>query len=155
MSFVNQLPTDRAATMATIGPLSSAAAQTSAYLDCSLFRRVLATVTTGTLGTSSYVDAKLVQATSSGGAGAKDVPNSSITRILKASGDNKVAQINFDTANIDVANGFRYVALVITPSGSISPPNASIVGGTLQGFDPFNGPASQSDPTADVQIVSV
>jgi len=155
MSFVNQLPTDRAATMAAIGPLSTHAAQTSGYVDCSLFRRLLATITTGTLGTSSYVDASLVQATSSGGAGSKAVPNSAITRILKASGDNKVAQINFDTANIDVANGYRYVALVITPSGSTSPPNSSIVGGTLQGFDPFNGPASASDPAADVQIVSV
>jgi len=155
MSFVNQLPTDRAATMAVVSPVSTHAAQTSAYVDAALFRRMLATVVTGLQGTSSYVDAKLVQATSSGGAGSKDITGAAITRILKASGDNKVAQINLNTDSLDTANGFRYVALVITPSGSTSPPNSSVVAGTLQGFDPFNGPASQSDPAADVQIVSV
>jgi len=96
------------------------------------------------------VDFKLQQATSSGGAGAKDITGAAITQIVKASGDNKVAQINLNTDSLDVANGFRYVSMIVTVGVA-----SSYVAATLQGIDPFNGPASQVDPAADVQIVSV
>jgi len=151
MSFVNTLPTDRAATMAVVSPIQQGAgASTASWVDAANFRRMLATLVTGVLGSSATVDFKLQQATSSGGAGAKDITGAAIPQIVKASGDNKVAQINLNTDSLDVANGFRYVSMIVTVGVA-----SSYVAATLQGVDPFNGPASQVDPAADVQIVSV
>jgi len=145
---VNTLPSDRAAVAAApLSPLSEGSTGTTGWADASKFRRFMAVIMAGVEGSSATVDAKLQQATSSGGAGAKDVPNSSITQFLKASDDNKEAIINFDTANIDVANGFRFVRLSITGGTA-----ASLVAGLLLGFDPFNGPAAQD--ASVVQIVS-
>lgn len=149
MSFVNSLPTDRAATMHALCADQGVGASTASWIDAAQFRRFLGTVFTGVLGSSATVDFKLQQATSSGGANAKDITGAAVTQIVKASGDNKVAQINLDTASLDVANGFRYVSMIVTVGTA-----TSYVGATLQGFDPFNGPASLADPAADVQIVS-
>jgi len=149
MSFVNSLPTDRAATMAALCADQGAGASTAAWVDAAQFRRFLATVFTGVLGSSATVDFKIRQALDGSGTTPKDVPGAAITQIVKASGDNKVAQINLDTASLDVANGYRFVSVIATVGVA-----TSFVGSTLQGFDPFNGPASQVDPAADVQIVS-
>ncbi len=110
----------------------------------------LATVITGVLGTSATVDFKLQQAKTSSGGTAKDIPGAAITQIVKATGDNKIAQINLDTASLDSANGYGYVAMICTVGTA-----ASLVAATLEGFDAFNDPASLLDPAAVVQTVSV
>lgn len=150
MSFVNQLPTERASVVGVINPSSqSAGAATTGWVDAAKFRRFMGIVTCGVLGSSATVDAKLQQATSSTGSGAKDVPNSSITQLVKASNDNSVAIINSDTANLDAANNFRYVRLSVTVGTA-----ASLTAGHLLGFDPFDGPADLTKASAVAQTVN-
>lgn len=151
MSFVNQLPTERAALVGIVNPSSQGAgASSTGWVDCAKFRRLMALITTGVLGASATVDAKLQQATSSGGAGAKDITGAAITQLVKASNDNDQAVINLDTANLDTTNSFRYVRLTITVGTA-----SSITAGHLFGFDPFNGPASDNQVATVVQTVSV
>lgn len=66
--------------------------------------------------TDQITDMKLVQATTSGGAGVKDVPDAAITPIA-ATSDNKQGSIEIDPYQLDFNNGFRYVAAVLALTG--------------------------------------
>ena len=66
--------------------------------------------------TDQTTDMKLVQATSSGGAGVKDITDAAITQ-LSATNDNKQASIEVDPYQLDMNNGFRYVAAVLDLEG--------------------------------------
>lgn len=66
--------------------------------------------------TDQTINMKLVQATSAAGADVKDVPNAAITE-LAGTDDNKQASIEIDPYQLDINNGFRYVAAVTAVSG--------------------------------------
>ena len=72
--------------------------------------------------TDNAVDMKLVQATSAAGAGVKDILDENgdpfaITQLVDAN-DAKQAALEIDAAALDVNNGFRYVAAVVTVAGT-------------------------------------
>jgi hypothetical protein len=146
---VNSLPNERVSLVDVLAPSSSSTAQNGGWVDAAKFRRYLARVSCGVLGTAATVDFKLQQATSSGGAGAKDITGAAITQLVKATDDGKVSEINLDTASLDSANSFRYVRMVLTVGTA-----ASLVGATLEGFDPFNAPANASQSAAVKASVS-
>jgi hypothetical protein len=62
---------------------------TTGWVDDGQVQRSGADLQTGVLGAAATVDAKLQQATSAAGAGAKDIAGKAITQIVKATGDNK------------------------------------------------------------------
>jgi hypothetical protein len=129
--FPNAKPSEIVSVLATYDPVSQAAATvTTGWVDAGNLHSVLAILQTGVLGASATLDAKLQQATTSGGAGAKDVTGKAITQIVKASGDNKQALINCRTSELDVEGGFRYVRLSLTVGTA-----ASIVSAVLLGFN--------------------
>jgi hypothetical protein len=66
--------------------------------------------------TDQTTDMKLVQATSSGGAGVKDITDAAIAT-LAATDDNKQKSIEVDPYQLDMNNGFRYVAAVLVLAG--------------------------------------
>ena len=132
MFYANEKPSEGLAVLATIDPISQGAGTvTTGWVDHSLYLALMAVIQTGVLGASATVDAKLQQATSSGGAGAKDVTGKAITQIVKASGDNKQALINLKEADLDTEGGFRYVRLSITVGTA-----ASLIAATLYGALP-------------------
>lgn len=112
---LNQKLTEVLALLGAINPASVAPGTvTSGWVDVSLMHELVATVMVGAFGANATVDAKIQQATSSGGANAKDVPSKAITQLLAAGGNNRQAVINFRAQDTDTENGFHYVQLSIT-----------------------------------------
>lgn len=140
---------DRTAILATMDPASVAASTVvSAWVPVANFHSIAALLQTGVLGTSATIDAKLRQATDASGTNAKDITGKAITQIVKASGDNKQATIEVRGEELDVTNGFAYVALSVTVGTA-----ASIFGASIFGVNPRYAPASALNQAAVVQQV--
>ena len=128
---------------------NAAGAITTAYVDMSKFRSAMAIILVGTLGTAATVDAKLVQATDSGGTGSKDITGKAITQLVKASNDDDQAIINVRSEELDVTNSFDFVALTYTTGTATSDGSA-----VLLGLDAVHGPASDNNLASVQEIVS-
>ncbi len=116
MSNPNIKPSNEAVVMAVLDPVSQAAATvTTAWVPMTDFEAIQAILQVGALGAGATVDAKLEQATSAAGAGAKDIAGKAITQLTKAGADdNKQVVINCRSDELDVAGGFAYVRLSVT-----------------------------------------
>lgn len=136
--------------LATIDPVSQAAGTvTTGWISAANHERFLATIQTGVMGASGTIDAKLQQASDNSGTGVKDVTNKAITQIVKASGDNKQAEINLRADELDLANGFTYFRLSITVGTA-----ASLISAMVRGGVPKNAPASALNQAGVVQTVA-
>lgn len=125
--LTNVKPNEACALLAQIDPSSqSAGAATSGWLDMSNYHKLLALIAIGALGSSATVDAKIQQATSSAGAGAKDITSKAITQ--HTSGNNKQKLIQVSADDLDAANGFRYVQLSVTVGTAATLTAASVLG---------------------------
>lgn len=163
MGFTNILPSEQAAVVATIDPDANGhGAVNSDWVDMADFETLMAVLFVGDFpDTSSTLDFKLQQATSSGGAGAKDITGKAITQIAAgspAAGD-KQAIINLRGSELDIDNAFRFVRAVATGADSASPvdspgPNTIDYSALLLGFMPKHGPASDHDLASVDEIVS-
>jgi len=110
-------PSDRISLVGVIDPDANAAATLlTVWVDAGLFEYFMAMISAGDIGTNGTIDAKLRQATDSSGTGAKDITGKAITQFTQAGTDksNKQAFINLESEDLDVANGFRWVALSVT-----------------------------------------
>lgn len=146
---INLKPSQRAGIVGIINPQSANAAQSSGWISAAAFFNFMAVVAVGALGASATVDAKLEQATDSGGTGAKDITGKAITQFTKAgTDDNKQAIINLKQADLDIANGFTHFRLTVTPATA-----ASLIAGHVFGFDPRYDNASDNDIAAVDEIV--
>jgi hypothetical protein len=142
---------DNAAVLAVIDPDAyGASTEVSDWVDASEFHQILAIVMAGTLGASATLDAKLRQATSAAGAGAKDISGAAITQLVKATDDDKQAIMSLDVDALDIAGGFRYVALSMTIGTATSD-----AAGLIIGLAPRVGPASDNDLASVDEIVRV
>ncbi len=147
--YPNAKPSEIVTVLATIDPVSQAAGSaTTGWLPVANFHNFLAAVEAGVLGTSATVDAKIQQAQDNSGTGVKDVTGKAITQIVKASGDNKQALINFRGEDLDNLNGFAYVRLSITVGTA-----ASQVAAQVLGFTPRYATADAFNQAGVVQIV--
>jgi hypothetical protein len=143
------LPSQRAAIVGVVTPQSASTAKSSGWIDATSFHNYLAAIAVGTLGASATVDAKLEQATDSGGTGAKDVTGKSITQLTKAgSDDDKQVLINLAQPDLDFANGFKFFRLTVTPATALCP-----IAGMIFGLDPRYGVASDYDAASVDEIV--
>lgn len=122
---------------------------TSAWAAAKHWEQFVAIVNTGTLGSAAVVNAKLEQATSSGGAGAKDIPGKAISAFTHAgSKSNKQALVNLRTAELDVNDGFQFVRLSLTVTGATSG-----VSGLLLGVSPTRGAVTEVDAATVDEVV--
>lgn len=139
MSYINTVPSSRATIAAVLDPISQAAATvTTGWVSMATYDAICAILQTGALGTGATVDAKLEQATTSGGAGAKDITGKAITQLTEAgSKDNKQVVINCRADELDVAGGFAYVRLSVTVGTA-----ASLINAVILGFDARYQPAT-------------
>lgn len=143
-------PSDAAAILGGVHAISQGVGTaTSAWIDMSRFDKILAVIDAGVLGAAATLDAKIQQATSAAGAGAKDITGKAVTQLTKAgTDDNKWALINLASEELDVTGGFRFVQLSLTVAAA-----ASLVSALVLGFVPRYGPASDSDAAAVDEIV--
>ena len=154
----NQLPTDGVALLTALDPVSSSAAQTSAWVAVQNFHSFLALVDVGAFGASATVDFKLMQAKDNSGTGSKALTNAStgatkaITQLLAAGGNNRQAFINARASDLDQLNGFGYIAMVLTVGTA-----ASLVSAELLGFYPrFEPPVdSAANPAINLGASTV
>jgi hypothetical protein len=147
---VNANPSEIVALLGAIDPVSQGVGSVSTgWVPASYFGRFFAVIQTGVLGAGATLDAKLQQATSAAGAGAKDVTGKAITQIVKASGDNKQAMINLRPDELDMNGGFTHIRLTLTVGAA-----ASLVGAQLLGYAAKQLPASAFNPASVVQVVS-
>ena len=147
MSF-NSLLSERLAVVATIDPADQGtSAATSDYVDMSKFDKLLGVVLVGAI--TGTIDAKLVQATDSSGTGVKDVTGKAITTIADDE-DAGQALINLRADELDIDGGFRYAALVLTPTGGTT----NLASAVLLGGDAKNNPASDDDLASVAEIIA-
>lgn len=140
---------EKVAILATLDPASVAAGTVlTAWVPLANVGQLTALIQTGVLGASATVDAKLRQATDSSGTGAKDVTGKAITQIVKATGDNVQAMVEMRAEDLDVNNGFAYVALSVTVGTAASQLSAALIGSSTR----YN-PASSLNQAAVKQIV--
>ena len=148
---MNSIPSERVAVLGVIDPdANTAAALTSDYGDATKFETMMAVIMAGTFGTNGTLDAKLVQATDSSGTGVKDITGKAITALTDAGTDSdKQAIINVRAEELDVANSFTHVAIVMTTAVATGD-SAAI----LLGCDPRHAPASDNDLASVDEIVN-
>jgi hypothetical protein len=144
--YLNEKPSEALALVATIDPVSQAAATVSTgWIDQSAYLAMLAVISVGVFGASATVDAKLQQATDSSGTGAKDITGKAITQLLAAGGNNRQALINMKEADLDTEGGFRYVRLSVTVGTA-----ATLIQAALYGALPHYLPVSNQAGVAQV-----
>lgn len=135
----NVKPSDRAVLVAVINPQSATTAKSSGWVDMGLNGSLVADILVGTIASNGTVDAKLEQATTSGGT-PKDVTGKAITQLTQAGTDSdKQARINCQSSDLDVANGYRWVRLTITPATA-----AALIAGAVYAMDQRYAPADAS-----------
>ncbi len=157
----NPLPSETVAVLATIDPDANAAgALNSDWCDMSKFDQLMAILLLGEWDSSSTIDFKLTQATTSGGAGEKDITSKAITQIVSGSPAvfDKQAIINLRADELDIPNGFRYVRAVATTADSNSPADSPATtidyAAVLLGFGARYGPAYDNDLASVAEIVT-
>ncbi|MFA5170418.1 MAG: hypothetical protein WC426_02550 [Sulfuriferula sp.] len=127
--YTNQKMSEGIPLLASINPVSQGVGSiSSGWISAANLHQIMAIISTGVLGASATVDAKVQQATSNAGAGAKDVTGKAITQIVKATGDNKQALINLRADDLDSANGFTFVAITLTVGVAASQVAAYLLG---------------------------
>ena len=147
--FPNAKGSEALSVLATIDPISQGAGTVStAWISVANFHTFMAVVQTGVMGASSTLDAKIQQAQDGAGTGVKDVATKSIVQIVKASGDNKQALINFKPEDVDNANNFAFVRLSLTVGVA-----ASLVAGQLVGVNPRYAASDAYNQAGVVQII--
>lgn len=126
----NILPSNDAVLAGIIDPDAYAASTvTSGWVSLVTYEAIQAIVMAGTLGSSATLDAKLEQASDSGGTGAKDITGKAITQLTQAGTDSdKQAIINCRSDELDVANGFTHVRLSMTIGTATSDAGGIVLG---------------------------
>lgn len=140
---------EQVAVLATLDPASVAASTVvTTFVPMANVFQLSALIQTGVLGASATVDAKLRQATDAAGTGAKDLTGKAITQIVKATGDNKQAIIEVRAEELDVNNGYGFVALSVTVGVAASQLSAALIGASTR-----YSPASTFNQAGVAQIV--
>ncbi len=116
----------------------------ASYIDVSNFERFVINIAYG--ASDGVFDAQVVQATAAAGTGSKNITGAAITQ-LSATDDNKQVTIEVQTDQLDIANGFRYVAVTFTAAGTTTGY------AELLGFSPRHVPVTQ--PAAYAEAVQV
>lgn len=129
--MINLAGSTQAQIVGIIDPDANAAGTlTTGWIAVKDFEQLLAVVMAGDLGASATINAKLEQATSAAGAGAKDITGKAITQMTQAGTDksNKQAIINLFSDELDVNGGFTHVRLSMTTATATSDSGALVLG---------------------------
>ncbi|MEM1149324.1 MAG: hypothetical protein AAGI03_02040 [Pseudomonadota bacterium] len=152
MAFNALRPSETLAIAGVVNPdLNTTGNHRSDWINAGDYQALMAIVMTGTLGSGATVDAKLEQAQSASGTGAKDVEGGAITQLTKGGvGDNVEAVIELFTDRLDLENGYTHVRLSMTVGGA-----SSDSGGIVLGCGARYAPASRNNLATVTEIVNV
>lgn len=94
---------------------------TSAYVSLMNYHRTVIVINVGDIAAGGALDARLLQATTTAGAGAKAITGKAITQLTQAGGDgDDIVCIELQTEELDVTNAFDCIALELTvTSGAV------------------------------------
>lgn len=148
MPDINLKPSQRAAIIGSINPQSATAVQVTDWIDATAFHNFLALISVGVIAATGTVDAKIQQATSNTGAGAKDIPGKVIAQMLAVPNSNQQALINLKHEDFDIQNGFKFFQLSVTPAVA-----AALISANVFGVDPRYGFASDSAAASQAQTI--
>lgn len=88
---------------------------TSAYVSLQNYHRAVFVINCGDIAAGGFLDARVLQATTTAGAGAKAISGKAITRLTQAGGDgDDIVAIELQTEELDVTGLFDCVALEMT-----------------------------------------
>lgn len=140
---------ERNAILATLDSASVAASTVvTTWVSIANYHSICALIDVGAFGASATVDAKLRQAQDSSGTGAKDITGKSITQLVAAGGNNRQVTIECRSDDLDMLNGFGYVALSVTVGTA-----ATQLAAFLLGTNPRYMPASAQNQAGVAQQV--
>ena len=144
---VNMKPSEGIALLSSINPASFVVATPPAtvWIKADQFHAYMVALQFGVINTGAT--AKLQQANTSGGGGAKDIPGKVITAVT-ASDNNKQVLINLRPEELDADSGFAWFGLVMTVTGT-----SALIGGGIFGINPDLGPANLLNPAAVKEII--
>lgn len=118
---------------------SAAAEQITSYVSLQNYHRAVAVISLGAFAAGGTVRVRLLQATTTGGAGAKGIPTTAtqdkITTVLTGADASSVVVIELRTEELDVTNGFDCVAV-----GYDVDTNTVAMSITLWGIEPVYAP---------------
>lgn len=146
----NALISDSLAVLYQLDPVSQAPATVnSGWIDMKNFLQLMAFVDAGVIAATGTIDVKFQQATSAAGAGAKDIsPAKAITQLLAAGGNNRSVELNIRGEQLDAANGFEFIQLVIVVGTA-----ATLLSAIIVGANPRQGAALDYNVAGVVQTV--
>lgn len=150
--LLTSVPSELIAVVDTIDPDANAAGTINGgYVAFKDFQHMMAIVLNGTMGSSGTLDFKLQQAQDASGTGVKDITGAAITQLTDAGSDSdKQAIINLRQDDLDIANDFTHVRMVLT-TATATGDSAAI----LLGVNPVTAPASDYDDSTVDEIVTV
>jgi hypothetical protein len=146
----NNKLSEAVAQLANIAPISQGVGTAvSGWVSVKNVHEIMALISVGVFGASATVDAKIQQATSSGGAGAKDITGKAIVQMLAAGGNGKIGLINLRTQELDTNNGFNFVQLSVTVGTA-----ATLISAELMAAPTRYMPASDLNQAAVTQVIA-
>ena len=116
------------------------------YIDVTDFERFAFLISAGALGASATVAAQVVQATAAAGTGSKVITGAAMTAFADDD-DDQFVTIEVQSDQLDIANGFRYVAITVTIA------NTADLEVLFLGLNPRHVPVTQ--PDAYIEAVQV
>jgi len=131
--FATDLFAEVISPIAQIAPQSSSSNLLSAAINMKNVYRLAAVISVGVITATGTIDAKFVQATTSGGT-YKDVTGKAITQLTAAADSNpgKPLVIELRADELDLVNGYSFVKLSLTPATA-----AALVSATIFAFSDY------------------
>lgn len=143
MILATERVSEQLACLGQVHCISSSTALSTSYVSVANYARLVAVIITGLAAATATFNAKLEQATSSGGAGVKDITGKAIAALDDTTGDNTRHLIDLRADELDLANGFTFVRLTLTPATA-----AVLIAGLLLGVPAGHLPTSTSGWTS-------
>lgn len=126
---ISELFSEQVTVLGGIHPQSTTTAQSlAAYVDIAKYHKVAIVIHVGSLTPDLAVDVN--QATSSAGAGAKDLDTTNKNFTILAAQDNTYHVVEIDASEFDTANSFTFLGLTLTPSAG----TACLIEATIYGL---------------------
>lgn len=119
-------------------------------IDMADFEQVMFIVSCGDMTSSGTLDFQVYQGNTSAMGSAKVISGAAITQMEQGTDDNTQAVVSVKRADLDVANGFRWIR------GTLTVGTAAVDSSTVAlGFYPRFGPASDYDLASVAEIVAL
>ena len=117
MASHTRLFTEEWTPIARLNPGSQTVEQNTARFDMGLYDRIVVILSVGTISSNGTLDLDIEQHTAASGGSSKNVTGKSIVQLTAAGTDsNKIVAINLAAEELDIAGGYHFVSIEVTPA---------------------------------------